>query len=171
MKWIGMFLVLLSSTAIGFLYARRFADRPLQLRQLQSAFEMLETDVMFRMERLSDSFRRIGRTIPPPVGTLFVQAAVELERGNGEATQQCWAKALQTIWPKTALKDKERDVLLQFGFTLGSSDRENQVKHIRALIRHLQVEENMALDEQAKYEKMSRTLGFLGGLFVVILLL
>lgn len=171
MKWIGMFLVLLSSTAIGFLYARRFADRPLQLRHLQAAFEMLETDVVYRMERLSDSFRRIGRTVPHPVGALFVRAAAELERGDGASTEQCWSKAVQSVWPSTALKEKEKDALLQFGHTLGGSDRDSQVKHIRALIRHLQVEEKMALDEQARYEKMSRTLGFLGGLFVVILLL
>ena len=80
MKWLGMFLILISSTAIGFLYARRYAERPLQLRHLQAAFELLETDVTFRMERLSDSFRRIGRTVPPPIGMLFVRAAVELER-------------------------------------------------------------------------------------------
>ncbi len=170
MKWLGMFLILISSTAIGFLYARRYAERPLQLRHLQAAFELLETDVTFRMERLSDSFRRIGRTVPPPIGMLFVRAAVELERGDGTSTERCWSKALQETWPETALKEKELDVLVQFGHSLGSSDRDSQVKHIRALIRHLQVEETMARDEQAKYEKMSRTLGFLGGLFVVILL-
>ncbi|MFO7264167.1 MAG: stage III sporulation protein AB [Bacillaceae bacterium G1] len=171
MKWIGLFLVLISATAIGFIYARRYADRPLQIRHLQSAFEMLETDVMYRMEPLSESFRRIGRTIPPPVGQLFVRAAAELEKGDGSPTERCWSKAVQACWPDTALKEKEQEVLLQFGHTLGSSDRDHQVKHIRALIRHLQVEEALAREEQAKYEKMSRTLGFLGGLFVVILLL
>ncbi len=170
MKWLGMFLVLFSATALGFYYSRRFAERPQQLRHLQAAFEMLETDVHYRLERLSHSFQRIGSTIPEPVGKLFLTAADELEKSDGLSTDQCWSQALRRIWPETSLKEKEQEVLLQFGHSLGNSDRDSQVKHIRALLRHLQVEEGMAREEQLKYEKMSRTLGFLGGLFIVILL-
>ncbi|OUM84804.1 MAG: stage III sporulation protein AB [Bacillus thermozeamaize] len=170
MKWMGMILILFSATALGFYYSRRFAERPQQLRHLQAAFEMLETDVLYRLERLSDSFYRIGSTIPKPIGPLFHIAAEELDRSDGLPTEQCWERALRRIWPETSLKEKEQEVLLQFGHSLGNSDRESQVKHIRALLRHLQVEEELAREEQLKYEKMSRTLGFLGGLFVVILL-
>jgi stage III sporulation protein AB len=50
------------------------------------------------------------------------------------------------------------------------SDRENQQKHIRIALSHMQAEEKEAYEAQTKYEKMSRTLGILTGILLVLLM-
>lgn len=68
------------------------------------------------------------------------------------------------------MKESERDIVLQLGYSLGASDRLDQIKHLRLAMNQLQCEEENAADEQRRYAKMWRSLGMLGGALVVILM-
>jgi stage III sporulation protein AB len=59
----------------------------------------------------------------------------------------------------------------QFGATLGQHDREHQQKQIRLTLNHLEREEGDAIESQNRYEKMLKSLGFLTGLLIVILMM
>ena len=54
---------------------------------------------------------------------------------------------------------------------LGKSDKYHQQKQIMLTMAHLEREESDALDRQGKYEKMMKSLGFLSGLLLIILLM
>ena len=71
----------------------------------------------------------------------------------------------------TAFKQGEYEIMKQFGETLGQHDLLSQQKHIRLALAHLEREEADALDRQSRYEKMLKSLGFLSGLLLVILLM
>ena len=58
----------------------------------------------------------------------------------------------------------------QFGETLGRHDRISQQKQIMLTLTHLEREEADAIQAQATYEKMVKSLGFLSGLLLIILL-
>lgn len=59
----------------------------------------------------------------------------------------------------------------QFGETLGRHDRISQQKQILLTLAHLEREEVDAHEKQAKYERMAKSLGFLSGLLLIILLM
>jgi stage III sporulation protein AB len=59
----------------------------------------------------------------------------------------------------------------QFGETLGRHDRFSQQKQIMLTLTHLEREEGNSIESQAKYEKMVKSLGFLSGLLLIILLI
>lgn len=69
------------------------------------------------------------------------------------------------------LEAGEFEILSQFGETLGKSDRHHQQKQIMLTMAHLEREESDALERQGKYEKMMKSLGFLTGLLLIILLM
>ena len=50
-------------------------------------------------------------------------------------------------------------------------DRDQQQKQIKLTMVHLDREEAEAKENQLRYEKMLKSLGFLGGLLIVILML
>ena len=54
---------------------------------------------------------------------------------------------------------------------LGKSDKYHQQKQILLTLAHLEREESEAIDLQGKYEKMMKSLGFLSGLLLIILLI
>lgn len=62
-------------------------------------------------------------------------------------------------------------MLKQFGSTLGQHDRDHQQKQIHLALTHLEREEGEAKDAQQRYEKMIKSLGFLGGLLLALLLI
>jgi stage III sporulation protein AB len=162
--------VMIVATMAGFRIAARYAERSKQLRQFVTALKILETEIFYAATPLPEACRRIAQRIPAPAGMTFERIAVKLRDGRGLMADAAWREALAESHGHLALKGIDRDVLMNFGHTLGVSDREDQIKHIHLAIAHLSAEETNARDEQQRNEKMWRYLGALLGLTVVILL-
>ncbi|MDR6224661.1 stage III sporulation protein SpoIIIAB [Desmospora profundinema] len=169
-KLVGAAFILFASTAAGFLTAKRYADRPRQIRQLRSALSLLQTEITFGSRRLDRVCSDIAHREPGPIGSLFGRAGTYMERLDGASTFECWQQAVLEVWPHTVLKDPEKQVLIDFGKTLGISDRDDQLQNLRRVQKALEKEETDARDEQSRYEHMCRSLGVLGGALIVILI-
>jgi stage III sporulation protein AB len=169
-KVIGAVLILFSASMVGWHIGRYYAYRPIQLRALIVALQMLETEIVYGLTPLHRAFAKVGNRVAEDVGKLFLLAADLLVSEKAQSAEDSLGQAMQKQWPQTALRKQERDVLASLGQVIGSSDREDQQKHLRLAVTHLRGLEEEARAEQAKYEKMYKSLGFLGGLLVVILM-
>ncbi|XEC92855.1 stage III sporulation protein SpoIIIAB [Paenibacillus tarimensis] len=170
-KIIGAMLVLFAGGMIGFQQAARFAARPRQLRQLGFAVSQLETEIGYGYTPLPDALIRAVKTLSEPVAGLFIRAAALLEDAKGLSFNECWEQAVKEHWQHTAMRENEKAVLLRLGSSLGISDREDQLKHLRLALLQLKSEEDAARDDQARYEKLSKSLGILAAALIVILML
>jgi stage III sporulation protein AB len=104
------------------------------------------------------------------VAAIFVRTASRL-RADGASVRDVLRAAVGECWPRTAMREPEREALIRLGDALGVSDREDQIRHLRLAAAMLRAEEAGARDEQARYGKMWRSLGFMAALLVVILML
>ncbi len=170
-KLIGAAIILFSASMVGWQIGKYYAYRPLQLRALILCLQMLETEIVYGATPLSRAFVKIGHRVMKEVGHIFLTCAELLITNEGMPTQACWQSAIDKHWPATAMRKQEKEVLTSLGYVLGHSDREDQQKHLRLAVTHLRALEEEARMEQGKYEKMYKSLGFLGGLLVVILML
>lgn len=84
---------------------------------------------------------------------------------------EVWKSQVDRLMERSCLHRNEREILYQFGRTLGQHDFYQQQKHIQLALTHLERELEDARDEQLKYSKMAKTLGILSGLFIVLLLI
>jgi stage III sporulation protein AB len=168
-KLIGAVLIVAATTWIGFQFAKKVSERPRQLRLLKTALQSLEAEIMYGHTPLSEAAERLAKQIPKPLSWLFQSFRSRLQEGD-KTVREAWNESLNDIWKLTALKQTEQEILQQFGETLGQHDRDSQQKHIRLCITHLEREEGEAKDAQMRYEKMMKSLGFLTGLLIVILL-
>ncbi|MWC28357.1 stage III sporulation protein SpoIIIAB [Paenibacillus sp. MMS18-CY102] len=169
-KLIGAALILFAGTLIGFLQAARFADRPKQIRQLASALQRLETEIVYGRTPLPEALMRISANVEQPSARLMEAVIAQLQQGDGKTFNECWESAIRSQWPSTAMRAAEMAVVIRLGSMLGISDKDDQLKHLRLAAVQLKAEEDAARDEQAKYEKMSRSLGVLLAILVVILM-
>ncbi len=167
----GAVLVLLAGTLIGYVQAARLASRPKQIRQLIHALQRLETEIGYGQTPLPEALARLSGAVQPPLAGLFAEIAKRLDEPNGPTVKQIWEQVLAGGWSATDMKAPEREALSRLGSTLGSSERNDQLKHVRLAMHQLQAEEASARDEQQRFEKMSRSLGALGAALVVIVLL
>ena len=170
MKLIGAIIILIATTWVGFEIAKRLTERPRQLRQLKIALQSLEAEIMYGMTPLAEACHHLAKQMPKPVSYFFSQFAYRLEQ-KGESASVAWEESLKETWQLTALCNAEYEIMQQFGATLGQHDRTNQQKHILLTITHLEREEGEARDKQNRYEKMIKSLGFLTGLLIIILML
>lgn len=170
MKIIGAILIIITSTWIGFEISRNYTDRPRQLRQLKSALQSLDAEIMYGHTPLHEAARRLAEQLENPLAEFFSKFAARLTETE-TTVREAWEQCLKETWSKTALKKGEFEIMKQFGETLGRHDRISQQKQIMLTLSHLEREMLDAHDKQAKYEKMVKSLGFLSGLLIIILLI
>ncbi|PLR85993.1 stage III sporulation protein SpoAB [Bacillus canaveralius] len=170
LKLIGAVLIIIATTWTGFEAARHLSERPRQLRQLKSALQSLEAEIMYGHTPLHEASRRLAAQLPKPLSLFFEAFANKLTESE-TTVKAAWEESLNHIWKLTALKLGEFEIMKQFGETLGRHDRHSQQKQIILTLSHLEREEADARDKQAKYERMVKSLGFLSGLLVIILLM
>ncbi|TSB45398.1 stage III sporulation protein SpoIIIAB [Alkalicoccobacillus porphyridii] len=170
MKWFGAILIILTCTWLGFDAARRVSDRPKQLRQLKTGILALEAEMLYGLTPLQEASAHLSTQLAYPINVLFERFSSKLA-ARGDSAHIAWEESLDETWEMTSLSKGEREVLRQFGQTLGQHDRDQQEKQIKLTMVHLDREEAEAKENQLRYETMLKSLGFLGGLLIVILML
>lgn len=169
-KLIGAAIIILATTWTGFEASRHLSQRPRQLRQLKVALQSLEAEIMYGHTPLAEAAFKLSKQMSKPLSRFFESFANRLNAGE-TTVKDAWDESLKEIWKWLALKQGEFEILSQFGETLGRHDRYHQQKQIMLTMTHLEREEQDAVDRQGKYEKMVKSLGFLSGLLLIILLM
>ena len=168
LKIIGICMILIATSIIGFEFANRLRKRTKQLRDFQAALSILESEIMYGQTPLATAADRISNQIPNPVANFFRILHENLLNG-AESISVIFRKSLETFATEVQLKEQEFEILKQFGETLGKHDRFMQQKQIEIALTHLTRIEKEAHNTQMNYEKVFQTLGVLTGLLIVIL--
>ncbi|MGN1400369.1 MAG: stage III sporulation protein SpoIIIAB [Bacillus sp. (in: firmicutes)] len=169
-KLIGAAVILLATTWAGFEYARRLSERPRHLRLFRNSFQVLEAEIMYGHVPLQEAAWKLSKQIPGHVGVFWGDFARGL-MGKDATVKSAWESSLKTLQGEAGFREAELEVLSQFGETLGRHDRHQQQKQILLTTTHLEREEEDALQTKQKYEKMAKSLGFLSGLLLIVLLI
>ncbi|MGM8213476.1 stage III sporulation protein SpoIIIAB [Virgibacillus sp. W0430] len=169
MKWIGALLFIATSTWIGFEWSHHLHQRPKHIRQLKNALQVLEAEILYSHLPLHDAFQTIGKQIPHPTGELFQKLANGMIHSSRVDFGTLWNDQIEIYMNMSAIGSNEREILKQFGQTLGQHDFTQQQKHIHLTISHLNRELEEARDNQQRYGKMAKSIGFLCGLFIILL--
>src|SRR5690625_2068882 len=139
MKVIGAIIIIFTTTWIGMEGAKRLSERPRQLRQLKVAIQSLEAEMIYGLTPLALASERIARQTPKPISTFFWQFSDRLMTKKMTAFE-AWEESICAMWNTTALLNSEREVMMQFGATLGQHDRIQQEKQIKMTLAHLERE-------------------------------
>lgn len=170
MKWIGALLFLATTTWTGFEWSNQLHKRPVQIRQFKHALQILEAEMLYSQLPLQEAFKNISKQIPEPIQSFFMGLS-NLMSGRNIDFLQVWDNQVMKLLKVSCFNNTDREIIKQFGRTLGQHNYEQQQKHIQLTIKHLDHEMQQARDQQARFGKMAKSLGFLCGLFIVLLLI
>ncbi|WP_138415847.1 stage III sporulation protein SpoIIIAB [Aquibacillus sediminis] len=170
MKWIGALLLLSATTWVGFEFARKMNDRPKQIRQLKNALQILEAEILYSQAPIMEACENLAKQLPKPMSLFFKGVSDELRKNSGHL-YDVWKTNLDQFWPFVSMGANEKEILRQFGRTLGQHDFTQQQKHIHLALTHLERELQDAQEYKYRYSKMAKSLGFLTGLLVILLLI
>ena len=170
-KFIGSIIVLLSSGFLGYILSTDCRKRPQQLRELQTLLQMFENQISYLSDILTVAFERIYRCSKSEVGIFFNSTIEKLQNDKTLNASQAWEAAVRENIKKTALNKEDEEILVSFGKILGNSDLDGQIKNIRLTLSQLGQQEQKAEESRSKNEGMYKSLGVLGGIAVVIILI
>ncbi len=153
----------------GLTVAAKYRRRPMELRYLRSALQMLETEISYGATPLPEAMDRVGQRCEAGIAALFSLTRDKLLAGEGVTAREAWDEALAHFYKNSALNRADLAVLKALGSGIGISDRLDQVKHLRLAQEQLKIEEAKAEVEAEKNVKLYNYLGFLGGLTIVII--
>ena len=168
-KFLGAVALIGATSFIGFSLAADCSKRPRALRELQALLQMLENEISYLSNLLSEAFNRIYEGTNSDTAILFREAAIHLET-NGTTADTAWEKAIEENYAKLSLNKEDKAILLTFGKMLGNSDLEGQINNIKLISSQLKLQELKAEEMRKKNEKMYRSLGVLSGLAITIIL-
>jgi stage III sporulation protein AB len=164
-------LIICSAGLAGLRAASAYALRSRQLRTLQEALQLLDTEIMYGATPLPAALSKVAAAAGDAVGTVFREAGDMLGTSSGLTAGEAWNLAVDQNIRRTAFTQEDRAILRSFGEALGSSDRAEQHKHITLTTYHLRQEEEKAERERQKNERIWKYGGFLVGIGIVLLLL
>jgi len=167
-KALGAVMLVAAFSLVGLSVAENFRRRPQELRELLTALQLLETEVMYGAVPLPDALARIEQFSGGPIRELFAGVRRSLCSGQGRTAGEAWHASLAAVFPGSALTDTDRAILDNFGCSLGISDRDDQVKHIALAREQLKREEALATEEGIRCGRLWKSLGFLAGLAVCL---
>jgi len=168
-KFLGAFVLISATSIIGFSLANDCSKRPRALRELQSLLQMLENEISYLSNLLSEAFNRIYEGTNSDTAILFRETAKKLET-KGVTADIAWEKSIEENYQRLSLNKEDKSILLSFGKMLGNSDLEGQLNNIKLISSQLKLQELKAEEMRLKNEKMYRSLGVLSGLAITIIL-
>ena len=161
-----LILIITSSSYLGILFSKKYANREKEIKQMKTALNMFATKIKYTYEPIPSLFMEIANKIGGNIGNIFsLSATIMKETSAGEA----WEKALEEV--KHNLSKEDIIVLKNLSKLLGQTDIEGQISQIEVVKQFLATQLENANEERRKNEKMYRTLGIVTGLTIAIILI
>lgn len=88
----------------------------------------------------------------------------------GKSFEQAWKSGIESGSKGRGLKSKDVQLIEHFGTELGSSDIQGQIAHCEGTIKLLEVQIELAREEQKKKSKLFSILGLFLGTGIVLLI-
>jgi stage III sporulation protein AB len=170
LKILGGLLVLAACGLMGIAASNKYSQRPKDIRRFRASVQMLETEIIYGCTPLPQAFHNIAFKMDGPLKLFYNLVSEDLLLGWSYSLGTAWSKSLDKLIKDTNMNMADRELIDEFGKVLGGSDREDQKKHFELFYIQLKQNEEMAEDARKKNEKMYKSLGFLSGIVIFILL-
>ncbi len=170
-KLIGGIIIILSSTLIGILLSQKYKSRPVFLKKFRFSMQMLETEVIYGTTPLPYALYSISLKSDYPWKAFFYESYENITDRKFFTMEEAWSDAMDKHLNCGSLNKADKEIIKNIGKVIGKSDREDQKKHFLLLYAQLNQQEERAEDERRKNERMYKSLGFLLGAAIYIILI
>lgn len=170
MRVVGCAMVIFICMLIGRTFAEGYISRAKNLRSFIMSLGLLKSKIRYGQEYLEDSFIEMSFFTKDRVGKIFDKMSTELQKCE-HPISEVWNNVIEESFNSLDFTFEDEKILIDFGALLGKTDIEGQISNINVTIERLSRQLEMAEAEKAKYAKMYRTIGGIGGTALAIVLI
>lgn len=132
---------------------------------------ILKGEITFARTTLPEALERIGGKTEPPFSDFLETLAVRMKKYSGEKFSYILQQTMNDTMKNTYLEEEDMESFYQAACNLGYLDREMQIHLLESYLKEQGQKVEMLTAQLPGKRKLSRSLGILGGAFLVILLL
>ena len=141
------------------------------LTQMKKALAILKAEIEFAHAPLPEALMGIAQRTAGPIGAMFLMLAERIDTDRGADVSQLWAQCVLTLAPETYFNNEDVEQFIAFGKTLGFLDKGMQIANIAIATDYINEKMVRLNESRFKSGRMYRSLGFLGGLLIVVIFL
>jgi len=171
LQLVGAVLVIAASSALGMYYSGLDSFRMQDLLSFKQALIIFASEIEFAVSPLPEAMTHVAKRVPQPVSQLFFDFASRLTKANGETAYRLWMESIKAHMPRSYLAPEDWDTLESFGKTLGYLDKPMQINTIRHTEAYIDGKVEALRASGDKNRRMYRSLGFVGGVLLVVILM
>ncbi|GMQ64128.1 stage III sporulation protein AB [Vallitalea maricola] len=168
-KILGATLILISSSLLGLYYSKSYIRRSNDLRILKKALILLRGEINYSLSPMPEALEDISKRFDHEIADFFKSISEELKLNSGKTLTEVWKKKAEEILKRTYLNPTDIKNIIIFSENIGYLDKEMQNNNINLLLEQINEEIKVTMEDDAKYNKLYRSLGVLGGILVIVL--
>lgn len=170
-KMVGAVLVLISTYAIGSLLALQVKEQEKWLKDMKTALFLLLGELEYRQVPLPEALEIIGQRHGGRLTAFFRVLSEELKKKEGFSLQELWRQLAVPALKDCPLSGEQKEEFADLGLYFTESDRETRRNSLDFYLNRLEEDIVKLRETGADKAYLCRTLGMLGGIFLLILVL
>lgn len=170
-KIIGILLILISSTVIGFMYGETMKNRVKELNEIQRGVLILKNEINFMHSLLPDALMRVSEKCTGSVSKIFKDASHILMTNEEIDVHASFKKSVDLNKSILNLNKEDISIFLDLSKSLGELDVEGHNDMFNLVSDNLDKAIVGAENNLDKNIKMYRYLGFSFGAMIAIILI
>ncbi|CVI73039.1 stage III sporulation protein SpoAB [Clostridiales bacterium CHKCI001] len=168
---IGSSFVVAGTSFLGFWWAANYKKRMEELGQIEHLMHMLYGEIKYKEGNFSESFQSIGTHCRGRIQTFSIELSNALNEGSGHPFFVIWANMIKRYWENSALTEEDKAIFISVGEKMGYLDKEMQLNTIQLFLTQIEQRQEILRKMLPEKCRISRLIGVLSGIFIVILLL
>ena len=170
-KILFLLAVLILSTMIGSIIAKKYSNRVNELQEAIISLEILESRINYTYDTIPEIFDFIARHLKTNIKNIFEYSTEKLSIDKNFSVGEVFNSTIDEEKILLDLNEEDIEILKGLSVSLGQVDLENQVKNIRLIIRSLTEQLDNAKKEKDKNFKLCRNMGAIIGVLLIIILI
>ncbi len=167
-RYIFLLLIIIGSTSIGFLLAKRYYSRIQELKKFLNLINIFQNKMKFTHKPLKDIMEETAKiSNEDEISDIFLSASVKLKE---KPLEMAWKESIDEKTFLLNLKKEDIDLIKSLSNLLGKTDIDGQMSEIEQFKILLNSNIKNAEEEKEKNAKMYKSLGTIIGLAIVIIL-
>ncbi|MGI6011691.1 MAG: stage III sporulation protein AB [Ruminococcus sp.] len=170
MKLAGIAMIVFSCFGLGIIKSMEIQKRYRLLKEWERLLLFLEQEISYHVP-LPEAYRRVGDRTQPPFDGFLKSLARRLQNGKGESFGNILEEESRRCLGSSCLSEEDLQNISMMGQMLGFGDRQAQGVMLKRYEKELEGKLEELKEQLPGKQKLYRSLGFLGGAFLGILLL
>lgn len=169
-KIIGIILILLSGTGIGFKASENLVIQNDRLKKMKKLITILRGEIKYNNSYIGQALLNVSSKVNSPYQEFLQYVSEKLEECSGKTLSEIWREGVDETLSESCLNETQLLRFKDLGETLGFLDKEMQLSTFDLFMEQLDIEINENNKKMKDNCKLYKCLGMMGGILVVLLI-